>query len=275
MAILGICRGSKRFGTELAECLGRGLEYPVLREEVIQDAASRVGVSVEDLEEKMTGRPTLWEPFSSMRRLYLLAMQAALAERVVDGNLVYHGLTGGMLLSGLPATLTVRCVAPLDMRVRAIRSVKGDAALDRAAAERYIRDLDEARKHWARVIHGQDVSDPGLYDVVVNLAELSVDAACGMIAAMIRQPEYEVTDAVKAGLLDFRTASRVKLALAEDDKLRPLALDARVEGGRVEITGEAPLRSSGKMGDRIADLARSVPGVDEVHLKVDWFDPYP
>lgn len=272
MAILGICRGSKRFGTELAECLARGLEYPILREEIVQDAAARLGVSADSLQEKMTGRPTVWEPFSSMRRLYLLAMQAALADRVVEGRLVYHGLTGGLLLSGLPAALTVRCVAPLEMRVRAVR---GDSDMDAEAAERYIRDLDQARAHWARTIHRQDPSDPSLYDVVVNLGHLTVDAACGMIARMIRQPEYEVTDAARAGLEDFRTASRVRLALTEDEELRSYDLDVKVEGGRVEVSGEAPMRSSGVMGNRIADVARSIDGVNEVHLKVDWFDPYP
>ncbi len=272
MAILGICRGSKRFGTELAECLGRGLEYPVLREEIVQDAAGRLGVTAESLQEKMTGRPTVWEPFSTMRRLYLYAMQAALADRVTEGRLVYHGLTGGLLLHGLPATLTVRCVAPMEMRVRAVRT---ESDMDDDAAERYIRDLDQARVHWTRVIHGRDIEDPGLYDVVVNLGNLTVDAACGMIARMIRQPEYEVTDKVLDGLEQFRTAAHVRLALAEDDELRSLDLKVGIAGGRVQITGSAPVRSSGEIGRRIADIAGSVPGVEEVHLLVDWFDPYP
>lgn len=272
MAIFGICRGTKTFGTELAECLARGLEYPVVGEEVVQNAARRMGVSVEQLEERMRGRPTLWEPFTSMRRMYVLALQAALAERVVEGNLVYHGLTGGLLLQGLPATLTVRCVAPMPMRIRA---VVGSSDMDEATAERYIRELDEARAQWVRAIHSAEVADPGLYDVVVNLDHLTVDAACGMVARMVRQPEYEITDEVRAKLEDHRAACRVKLALVEDPELRGLELDATVERGRVVITGTAPLRSGGQMGDRIAELARAVPDVDEVHLRVDWFDPYP
>lgn len=272
MAIFGICRGTRTFGTELAECLARGLDYPIVGEEVVQDAASRLGVSVEQLEERMTGRPTVWEHFSSMRRTYVLALQAALAERVVEGRLVFHGLTGGLLIQGLPATLTVRCVAPMAMRVRA---VVAQSDMDEGTAERYIRHLDEARAQWVRAVHRQEVADPSLYDVVVNLDHLTVDAACGMVARMIRQPEYEITDAVRAKLRDFRTACRVRLALVEDPELRGIELEATADGGRVEITGSAPLRSGGQMGDRIAELARTVPEVDEVHLRVDWFDPYP
>jgi hypothetical protein len=29
------------------------------------------------------------------------------------------------------------------------------------------------------------------------------------------------------------------------------------------------------MGDQIAEIAQSVEGVEEVRLKVEWFDPYP
>ena len=272
MAIFAICRGTKTFGTQLAECLARGLEYPIVGEEVVQDAAERLGVSAERLEERLTGRPTLWEPFSTMRRVHVLALQAALAERVVEGNLVYHGLTGGLLLNGLPATLTVRCIAPMGMRVQA---VMGESDMDADTAASYIRDLDEARSHWVRALHDSNVGDPALYDVMINLAHVEVDAACGMIARMIRQPEFEITPAVRHRLEDFRTACRVKVALVEDEALRGLELDATAEGGRVDITGRAPLHSSGQMGDRLARLARGVPGVDEVHLKIDWFDPYP
>ena len=272
MAIIAICRGTKTYGTEMAQCLAQRLDYPVLGEEVVRDAAAHLGVSVEDLEERLTGRPKLWEPFSAMRRTYLLALRAALAERAMDGTLVYHGLTGGLLLDDLPATLTLRCIAPLGMRVRALMQ---EAGLGWAEAERYVRDVDAARSRWVRAIHDKEVTDPGLYDVVISLESLTVDAACGMIAGMLEQPEFELTDEVLEQLRDFRTASQVMLALHENEELRGMELVAEAEHGRVVVSGTAPARSSGKIGDRIAGTARTVPGVEDVKLKVEWFDPYP
>lgn len=272
MAVIAICRGTRTYATQLAECLARELDYPILDEEVVRDAAARLGVSVEDLQERMGDRPSLWEPFSSMRRTHLLALQEALAERVVEGDLVYHGLTGGLLLNDLPALLTVRCVAPMAMRIRAVVQ---STDMEWGTAERYIRDLDAARSRWVKVIHGQDVADPGLYDVVVNLENLTIDAACTMVTGMLRQPEFETTPEVRSALRDFLTASRVRLALVEDGGLRGLELDARAEDGDVTVTGTVPARASGKTGDRIAAAARSVPGVENVNLRVEWFDPYP
>lgn len=272
MAIIAICRGTKSGGTEMAECLADRLGYPLLGEEVVRDAAEHLGVTVELLEEKMGGRPTLWDPFSSLRRTYLLALQAALAERVVEGKLVYHGLAGGLLLRGAPATLLLRLVAPLRDRIEA---VKRDSGMEDAEAQRYIRDVDAARSRWSRMMYDVDIADPALFDLVINLEGMSIEGACATTRKIGGRPEYEITDEVRAGLEDFRTTSRVKLALVEDVELRSLELDAQVEAGRVVVTGEAPLRSSGQMGNQIADVVRSVPGVDEVHLKIDWFDPYP
>lgn len=272
MAIVAICRGSKAYGTQLAECLAGKLDYPVVGEEVVQDAAERLGVSVEDLQERMGSKPSLWEPFSAMRRTYLVALQTALAEHIVDGNLVYHGITGGLLLADAPTTLTVRCVAPLGMR---IRTVMQESEMDWGVAERYIRDLDEARSRWVKVIHGTNLGDPDLYDLVLNLEHLSVEAACDMISAIVAQPEFEYGDDVRAGLRDFLTASRVRLALVEDERLRPLELNAAVDGGTVTISGTAPVRARHDVGDRITEAARAVPGVDDIHLQVEWFDPYP
>lgn len=272
MAIIAICRGTKTYGTELAQCMAKRLGYPVLGEEVVRDAAGHLGVTVKDLEERLTGRPRLWEPFSAMRRTYLLALKAALAERVVDGNLVYHGLTGGLLLNELPATLTMRCIAPLGMRVRAVIRESG---MDWDEAERYVRDIDEARSRWVKAIHDREIGDPGTYDLVVSLENLTVDAACRMVGGMVAQPEFEITEDVRSRLKDFRTACQVMLALHENEKLRGLELEADVDGGRVVITGTAPARASGKIGDRIVETARGVQGADDVELKVEWFDPYP
>lgn len=272
MAILAICKGTKCYGTEMAECLARGLDYPIIGEEVVRDAAAELGVSAEDLQQHLGARPMLWDRFSAMRRTYLLALQAALADRVVEGNVVYHGLTGGLLLDDLPATLTLRCIAPMPMRVRA---VVRESDMDEATAERYIRDIDAARSRWVKTIHDKEISDPGLYDLVVNLDNLTVGAACGMVRRMMRQPEYEVSDEVKGRLEAFRTTCHLKVALDQDDELRGLELDAEVDDGQALITGTVPARSSGKIGDRIAQTARSIPGVQDVTLEVEWFDPYP
>ena len=272
MAIVCICRGTKSGGRAVAECLAERLGYPILGREVLQEAAAKLGVPAEALQKKMGDRPSLWGRFSSMRRAYIVAVQAALSERAVEGNLVYHGLSGGLLMRGAPAVFCLRLIAPLENRVKVVRAETGMTA---AEARDYIQDLDASRARWVEVMYGEDVMDPALYDLVINLATLTVEGACAIVARAIAGPEMAVTDAVRAGLEDFRLACQVKLALAGDGELRALELDAEAKDGSVVISGEAPLRKSGRTGERIVELARAVPGVRQVRLKVEWFDPYP
>jgi len=272
VAIIAICRGTKSGGQALAECLAERLHYPVLGREILLNAATRLGVSVELLEHKMTGRPALWSRFSALRRTYITAVQAALAEEAAAGDLVYHGLAGGLLLRSVPATLRVRLIAPMARRVEAaMRELKMDAA----SAEAYLRDLDAARARWVEVMYGENIMNPALYDLVLNLETMSVEGACAVVAALVARPEFALTDEVRARLEDFRMACRVKVALVSDPGLRPLELDAEAVQGVVKITGEAPVLKTGEAGARIVELARTVPGVREVRLKVEWFDPYP
>ena len=272
MAIICICRGSKSGGRRLAECLSARLGYPILGREVLQEAAAALGVPAEMLERKMADRPSLWSRFSSMRRAYVVAVQAALAERAASGNLVYHGLSGGLLMRGAPVVFCVRLIAPMESRVRVVREETGMTA---AEARGYIRELDESRARWVEVMYGEDIMDPALYDLVVNLVSMTVEGGCAVVTRAVEGPEFSVNEDVLARLEDFRLACQVKLALAGDAELRALELHAEAEGGTVVISGEVPLRKSGRTGDRIVELARGVPGVRQIRLKVEWFDPYP
>lgn len=256
----------------MAECLARRLGYPLLGREVAQDAAVRLDVPAALLEAKMTDRPALWSRFSTLRRTYMVAVRAALSAHGASGNLVYHGLAGGLLLRRLPGVFCVRLVAPMERRIEA---VVAESDMDAATADQYIRDIDEARARWVKVLYGEDVEDPSLYDLVINLESLSVEGACGIIARAVEQPELAVTERMVRSLADFNTACRVELALASDADLRPLELEAEAERERVVIRGAAPLHGTGRTERRIVELAHSVPGVEEVLLNVEWFDPYP
>jgi hypothetical protein len=147
--------------------------------------------------------------------------------------------------------------------------------MDRASAEQYIRHVDGVRARWVKTMYDKDVEDPVLYDMVVNLKTLTVPGICAVVVGTLQRPEFTVTDDVRARFTDFRLACRVKAALASASETRALSLEVEARGGRVEISGSAPVLASGQTGDQIAEIARAVPGVEETHLKVEWFDPYP
>ncbi len=272
MAIISICRGTKSGGDALARCLATRLGWPMLGREALQEAAAQIGVPSRDLELKMEEKPGVFGRANLMTRLYVAALRSAIAEAATSGNLIYHGLAGGRLLTGVSGVVCVRLIAPLEHRIRALMESEG---MERGAAEAYIRDVDDARARWVRLIHGVDIADPSLYDLVVSLETFSIPDVCELLVRLVEQPELAITPERLADLWDFRIQSQVNLALLEDLGTQSLNLEARVRRGIVEVTGQAPMTRTGDVGDRIAEIVSAVPGADELHLKLEWFDPYP
>ena len=212
MAIITISRGTLSGGRKTAECLARMLGYPCVGREILQKAARKVGVSVEDLSGKLEAPPSLFARLTQERKRYLLAVQTALAEHCVSGKLVYHGLAGQFLLRELPGVLAVRLVAPLEMRLQALTSAHH--RMSRKAAEEFIKNVDEDRRRWVKLMYASDVEDPSLYDLTVNLESISHETACEVIAEAAKQPHYEVTAEVRKRLEDFATECREQLRQA-------------------------------------------------------------
>lgn len=271
MAIVTIRRGTKSGGEALARCLANRLGYPTLGREVAQRAAAELGVPPEDLGAMLEDRPGRFEGVSVLRNVYLAAVQAALADAAAEGDLVYHGLAGGLLLRDAPGVLRVHLIAPLEMRVRSLMDSHG---MRESEAQSYIQDLDDSRARWVKFFFGVDVNDPGLYDLVLNLESFFIPEACEVIAAAVERPEFQFTEERKAEFADFRLSTRVRVALLDDLGIQSLDLTTRAEEGRVFISGQAPATNPGEVEDRIVEIAETVPGVQTVKLNIEWLDSY-
>jgi cytidylate kinase len=276
MPLITISRGSMSGGKDLAECISAALACPCIGREILVDAASKLGVPQQVLAKKMEKGPGLWDRLTLERRIYVVAVQAALAEHVVSGDLVYHGLAGHMLLRGLPAVLRIRLIAPLELR---IQTVMERQKLSRQTAEHYIHDVDEDRVRWTRFIYDVDLRDSRLYDMIINLEGMTISTACSAVLEIVKQPEFEITESVRVRLVDFALACRVKVALATHPASRGLDLEVTVHKGVVSIVGEVPqpimlTHASSRWEQELTQIAGSVDGVQRVELSIRAFDAY-
>lgn len=201
MQIITISRGSLSGGRDLAECLAERLGYRCVAQEILHQAARKLGATEEVLRAKFETTPGLWARLHRERERYVLAVQTALAEACLASDLVYHGLAGQFLLRGLPGVFRVRLVAPLEKRIQALTD--SHHRLNREAAVEFIRSVDEDRRRWVKVTYGEDVEDPMLYDLTVNLRALSLDAACAAIAEAAGGEAFRATEDSRAALEAF------------------------------------------------------------------------
>ncbi len=266
MAIVTISRGSMSGGEALANCLAAKLGYPILGREVLVEAAARLGVPEEMLREKIQTSVGLIERLTRDRRVYLAALQSALADKCVSGDLIYHGNAGHFLLKDVPNVLRVRLISPMAMRIRAVVEQQG---LTSEAAEEYIRYVDQERIEWTKFVYGVDWRDPRNYDVVVNLQRISLESACAMLSGILTTPAYATTEEVKKKLKDFALGCRVKVALVAKPICQRCLFDVRADDGMVEIywqpgaTG-ASSKPSSTIEEDIKRAAEKVEGVKQV-----------
>ncbi|NWG00644.1 MAG: cytidylate kinase family protein [Thermoanaerobaculaceae bacterium] len=276
MPIVTISRGSMSGGQNLAQCLAEALQVPCVGREIVLEAAAKLGVSDQVLAAKLERSPSFWDRLTSERRIYVAAVQAALAEHAASGNLLYHGYAGHLLLAGVPAVLRVRLIAPLEKRIQAVIESQG---LDRSEAEAYIRKVDEERVRWTRMVYGVDLRDPALYDLVINLDVMSLQSACATVVEAVHQPEYLVTPEVLRELADFALASRVRLALAVNPTGRGLNLQVQARDGVVTVSGELPqaitlTRVSTRWEQEFTNVVQGVPGVKGVRFDLEPVSGY-
>jgi cytidylate kinase len=209
VAIITISRGSLSGGRAVAECLARRLEYPCLGREVLQEAAEQLHVSVDTLQGKFETTPGVWARITHDREKYMLAVQTALAEWCTRGTLVYHGLAGQFLLKDLPGVLRVLILAPIEARVRALGETH--PRMTDSQLEDFVRKVDQERSRWVKVMYGADVLDTSLYDLTLNLEQMSQDSACETIAAAALQPRFEITADVESEIFAFAAECRNRM----------------------------------------------------------------
>ena len=213
MAIITISRGSLSGGRALADCLSSRLGYPNVGHEVLQEAAEALGATEEAFRGRFETTPGLWGRLTHAREKYVMAVQTALAEWCTRGDLVYHGLSGQHLLRGLPGVFRVRLISPIEMRIRAL--MESHPQMTASQAEDFIRNVDQDRSRWVRVMHDDDVTDTSLYDLTITLRTHTIESACETISAAVAQPQFQITDDVEAEIFAFAAECRDRLSRAK------------------------------------------------------------
>ena len=261
MSVITISRGSFSGGKTLAECLATKLGYRCIGRETIVERAAASGVSHEELLAALLNPPGFLERFQHKRYQYLTLFQAALAEEVKDGRVVYHGNAGHLMLKGVPAVLRIRIIAPIEMRRALVEErlkLTSNEALD------YIQKMDEGRKKWTQYLYGVDWEDPALYDLVVNLEHMDIEEACEAIGALTQTRKcFELSPDCRAELEDVAVGSRVRANLAMNSSTSHLEVEVNAKAGHVSIRGK--VTEIGEL-DEVRRIAMAVPGVTGLNL---------
>jgi cytidylate kinase len=281
MAVITISRGSFSHGREIAEKTAKMLGYECVSREILVEAAQLFNVSEKKLMRSLNDAPGILERMVHGREQYLEYIKAALLEYARKGNMIYHGHAGHLLLTEIPQVLKVRIIADKDDRINLLQKRKN---VTREAAVEIIENEDKNRIHWTRYLYKTDIHDPKLYDIVINIGNLTIEDACEIICLAAQSKTYRMTDASKQAVEDLAIASRLRAAL------QPVCdAEVFVENGDVYVTVAAQKRKKTgyvspalqqhigesyreDLSRQINEMALNIPGVNNVFCQIQM--PY-
>ena len=258
MGVITISQGSFSGGRMLAEAVAQRLGYSCIDREQIVNKATQWGVSQEELSTAIERPPSFFGQSQHTKYRYLAFIQAALAEEVRTGSTVYHGLAAHLLLGKGQHVLRIRIIAPMAFRVAMVEYRRG---YSRKEAIAYVERIDDERRKWTRFLYGVDWTDPSVYDVVLNLEQMTLVEACDAICTLAGSACFQTTPETRADLDNLALASRVKADLAMNPDTCDLQFEITADAGSIAIKGGA---DSPEQLKKIRAFTENIPGVRRV-----------
>jgi len=242
---------------EIAKEAARALGYVCISREVLAEASRRYSVPEERLDEALKDPSALLHRFSNTRTRNLAYFQAALTAALNKDNVVYYGDAGHMFVSEVSHVLTVRLMA--DLEERTASKAKKEGLSEKKAQELLLKE-GEQRQKWFLSVFGLDGMEPGRFDLVINVAQISPERAANIIVETARDVKFQpITYSVKA-MEDQELASRVRAALIETYP------DVTVTARNGDISIKTKALKKKEKGTFIRDQVQGMEGVSYVEL---------
>ncbi|NNK96689.1 MAG: BON domain-containing protein [Desulfobacterales bacterium] len=232
MAIVTISKVAGTPAERVARTVAEHLDYRYADKE-IADRLADFGFRQEDQDSFVDKATSFWHSFSQSRIRFHQDVKKVVSETARQGNLVIHGWGAQLVLRDIGGVLKVRITTPLEIRRENLVSELGCSG---AEAETLIRKRDGDSAGYIRTFFGADWSDPDLYDLTINSAQLSVDSIVGIIFQALNLLEFTTRrESLAEELQDRALLYSVESRLQEIDGSETIS--AEVKKGVVTLTG--------------------------------------
>ncbi len=184
MPIITLSRELGSRGDDVAIAVAEKLKLRLVGRELINQAARQAGapeIALAEIDE--LGLLGL-KPGRAALQLYRATVEQVIRDLAAGGNVLLVGRGSQVVLAGHVGVLHVRIIAPHAARSLCVQTrcrVSSEAAAARIAAS------DQARGAYLRRHYGARSDDPQLYDLMINMAHLSVEDAAALVCLAANQ----------------------------------------------------------------------------------------
>ena len=261
MSIITISRGSYSKGKAIAEKLAQRLGYKCISRDILLEASEHFNIPEIKLIRAIHDAPSVLDRFTFGKEKYIAFVREKFLEQIQKDNIIYHGLAGQFLTSGIPNVLKVRIIANIEDRIK--DEMRREGVSEKEARYTLKKD-DEERQKWSQHLYGVDTRDPDLYDIVLHIDNLNVDDAVETLSETVKLPCFQTTPESHRILQDTFLAAKAYSAMVSKF---PKA-NVRCRAGVVFVNLETNLSSEAKLVKQIEDILKDVDGIEEVRTHV-------
>jgi len=262
MAIITISRGSYFRGKEIAQKVAQKLGYDCISREDLLKNSKEYNIPEIKLLHAFEHEPSILDRFTHGKEKYIAYIQAALLRQLSKDNVVYHGFAFHFFIKDMPCVLKVRIIAELEDR---IKFVMERDKIPKKRASSFVRKIDGQRKKWSQSLYGIDPSDPGLYDLVLLIGDITTQDAVEIISHVAGLKEFQTTSESKRIMSDLALAAEVKAALVDLNT----NIEVSAEGGIVAVKIEIPLAQDWALMEKMMKIGEAIKGVKGINFFVE------
>ena len=229
MAVIALFSGSYCHADEISDQIARELGYPVITEQLIEDASRRFGITSEDLYSSLAGEGSFLDRLTHAREKHLAYLRLVLAEMIPSDNVIVGGCLGHLVPRTIGHALRICIIASHEYRVaQAVRLAK----LSEKDAARSVHENDKRNFACTEFLYEKTAYDESLYDIVLPMHDREISVAVSTLCDFARSEPVQTTERSRRAAVDFVLSAQVALKLAEEG----LSADVHSENGEVILS---------------------------------------
>lgn len=266
MPVITVSADSMEKGLNISRKVAEALGWQLISREVLSELAANNNVAESDLIKVLDEPPGFFGIRGRRRKRLVNLIQTACLDKLLNDDMVCFGLGAHLYVRGVSHAIRVRIITGNEARAQET-SEKENLSMERAVKQ--LARQDETRRRWSLECFNTDETDPGNYDLIINLDSIEASNAVDIIVEAAGYPKFQAMNYSRKCLRDKALASRVHQELVE--RFPEIRVDAN--DGTIVAQVKSLKRDQRKKQKTVKDIAEQVPGVDfvEVHIISDYF----
>lgn len=188
VAILTISRQIGSLGDEVASALASKLGWELITRETALNRFLKPVAKAQDFH-FLQESAKFYREKSSENISYIAHLEQSISDLTAENSVILVGFGSQVMFAGKAETIHMRIVAPESVR---LERIKRQYQLTDDQAMRILITADRKHKRFVSTVFDVDLTEPDLYHLTLNTAQLSVDACIAAVLGLIRAQELQL-----------------------------------------------------------------------------------